>query len=655
MPEDLFLCFSGFAVYKLHLAIGFGQTPKPNANGSVFFYFCFMKTYFRVLAFAKPLEKYLIPFVVFAAFSSVFGALNLSLLIPMLDLLFGSGNQENFPTSPPIYQGVTQIGSYLNDYFRYWIGVWANWGGKMGALQFVCAAIVVATLLSNAFRFLYERMLELLRSKLITTMRTVFFNKVIALDLSHFSSNRKGDMTTRLALDVHEVDVIVNHSLRALIKEPIMIAVYFGFLFSLSVRLTLFTLVFIPISGGAVALIIRKLRKDFIQAQQAMSSMMSVADETFGSMRVIKSFNSENFMKQKFWNFLEQYRKAVLKAGLRRELSHPLSEFTGVLIVIGLVLYGGSLVLSEPPMLKASDFLTFIVVFALVIKPIKEVVEIFGKMQRSLVAAERIFEIIDLKPTITDSADALPVNSLGNGVEFRNVFFSYDNKKLVLKNICFFIPTGKTVALVGQSGSGKSTIADLLSRFYDPTQGAILINGTDIRRYRIADLRALSGVVAQEAILYNDTVAGNIAFGHEATQEQIEAAAKIANAHDFIVAMPQGYQTNIGERGSKLSGGQRQRISIARAVLRNPQLLILDEATSALDTESEKLVQNALDRLMQNRTALVIAHRLSTVQKADEIIVLHEGEIVERGTHSQLLKIENGVYRRLCESQELAE
>ncbi len=612
-----------------------------------------MKTYFRVLSFAKPLEKYLIPFIIFALISSIFGALNLTLLIPMLDLLFRPDTLDSLPQSTPNFESWEKISDFTRAYLGYLLYEGTLWAGKMGALQVVCVLVLVSTVVANLFRFLYERTLELLRARLSTKLRGDIFSKIITLDLTHFSSNRKGDMITRLSMDVSEVDVAINHSIRALVKEPIVISIYFYLLFKISWQLTIFTFIFIPITGSIVAIIIKKLRKGSQEAQANLSSMMSTAEEAFGSMRIIKAFNGVGYMNHKFQGYLHRYRDVVFKLGLKRELLSPVSETTGISIVVGLILYGGSLVLSEPPALEASSFLTFIIIFAIVIKPIKEVFEIFGKLQRSLVSAERIFEVLDLQTKIVDKANASRIFEIKEKISFENIHFSYDGKTNVLQDISFEIAKGQTVALVGQSGSGKSTIADLLSRFYDPTEGHIKIDGIPLTDYRLQDLRALTGVVTQEAVLYNDTVAGNIAFGFEATQEQIQAAAQIANAHEFIIKMPEGYQTNIGERGSKLSGGQRQRISIARAVLRNPQLLILDEATSALDTESEKLVQQALEQLMQNRTALVIAHRLSTVQKADKIIVLQNGRIAEQGTHNELIKLETGIYKKLCDSQEL--
>jgi subfamily B ATP-binding cassette protein MsbA len=442
------------------------------------------------------------------------------------------------------------------------------------------------------------------------------------------------------------VEHAISSVFNAAFKEPIGLISYFVVLFTMSVPLTLFTLMIIPVSGLIISAIAKRLKGHAQEVQNSLGTLLSILDETFGGIRIISGFNAFTYIRNKFGQENQHYRNAMRRFANRRELASPFSEFSGVSVVAAILLYGGSLVLSGE--FDASTFIAYIILFSQVLRPIKEISTSFSNLQRGIAAGKRVFELIDTTPSIQDKPGAVAKNTFEHGIEFRNVSFAYRPGEKILHHINFSLPKGKTVALVGETGSGKSTIADLMTRFYDPTEGAVLIDGMDLRDCTLDSLRQHMGIVTQENILFNDTIFNNIAFGTpSATQAQVEHAARIANAHEFIMQKEHGYQTNIGDRGMKLSGGQRQRLSIARAVFKNPSILILDEATSSLDTKSEKLVQEALSNLMQGRTTLVIAHRLSTIQNADQILVIHNGEIRERGNHEELLEVTDGIYRRL--------
>ena len=455
-----------------------------------------------------------------------------------------------------------------------------------------------------------------------------------------------------LTTDVQEVENSIGRAFTASIKEVFTLVMYFITLFNMSVKLTLFSLIILPLSSGIIALISRKLRRAARDVQEHQSTMVSMLDEIFGGMRIVKGFNAEQIISDKFRKENYDYKDAVLRMVYRQEMTSPLSEAMGVSVVAGILLYGGSLVIAGDESLTASGFIAFIVLFSQVMRPAKAISDAFSTVQRGIASSERILKLIDTVPAIQESPDAVDIQDFNHEIEFKNVSFAYDNNKKVLDNISFKIQKGKTIALVGASGGGKSTIADLVPRFYDPNEGQILMDGIDIRNIKTKSLTRQIGIVTQESILFNDSIFNNITFGTKASDSQVIEAAKVANAHTFITQLLDGYQTFIGDRGGRLSGGQRQRMSIARAVLKNPPILILDEATSALDTESEKLVQEALTHLMQNRTTLVIAHRLSTIQHADEILVVNQGKIVERGTHEELLQKEDGFYRKLNSMQE---
>lgn len=535
---------------------------------------------------------------------------------------------------------------WLQEMFQYHFAQVILESGKETALLFVCVIIVASVFLANIFRYLAALISARIRLDTIKNLRMHIFDRVSSLHIGFFNTERKGDMISRMTNDIQEVEVSVMGGLKVFLKEPLTIIVYFFVLFKISFELTIFTIIVLPISGGIMAEIIRRLKKRAKQSQESLGRLVNIMDETLGGMRVVKAFNARKYVVDKVDKETTYYRKVNLSFTKKRELASPLSEALGVTIVAIILFYGGTLVLNDESTLDASEFITYLAIFSQIISPAKAFSTGISGIQKGLVSADRAFTVIDMEPAIRNKPNAVKIKDFNESVIFENVSFAYD-QGMVLKNINLEISKGKMIALVGPSGGGKSTLADLVPRFYDPTEGKVLIDGYDLRDVEIFSLRAQMGIVTQESILFNDTIFNNITFGSEnATIEDVTKAAKIANAHDFILELENGYDTNIGERGGKLSGGQKQRISIARAVLKNPSILILDEATSALDSESEMLVQEALFNLMQNRTSLVIAHRLSTIQHADEIIVIQNGEIVERGKHDELLDKE-GVYKKL--------
>ncbi len=608
-----------------------------------------MKTYLRLLSFAKPLGRFLTPFVLTSLLSSVFGVLNFALLIPLLSILFDKVDANEMRAF--LNQPAPSIETGPSDFFRYYFAQVFQEYGKVGALQFVCFVIILSVLLNNLFKYLSIRQLESFKARMVATLREAVFSRTLQLHLGFFSNERKGNLISRTTTDVQEVENSIANTLSAASKEVFLLIGYVIALLTISVKLTLFAIVVIPISGVFIATLVRRMKRDAQEGQQRLSGLVSLLDETFGGMRVVKGFVAEGFILNKFRRENEGYRDAIRSLANRRELASPFSEVVGVAAVASILFYGGSLILSGQSDLTASEFITYIAIFSQVTRPAKDISNAFSGSQRGLASGERVLELIDTIPTVQNKPGAVALGSFRDKISVQQVSFAYNTDTPVLRDITFDLQKGKTIALVGSSGGGKSTIADLIPRFYDPTAGRILIDGVDLRDCTMASLRGLMGIVTQESILFNDTIFNNIAFGSAATEAEVMEAARIANAHDFIVAQIDGYQTIIGDRGGKLSGGQRQRISIARAILKNPPILILDEATSALDTESEKLVQEALTRLMANRTTLVIAHRLSTIQHADEILVVNQGRIVERGRHNELLTLDEGFYRRLSTMQ----
>jgi ATP-binding cassette, subfamily B, bacterial MsbA len=598
-----------------------------------------MKTYFRLLSFAKPIQKFAIPYGIFAILSVIFSTLNLALLIPLLNSFYSkSADVVNQPKH--WYDAV--------DYFNYYSHLARVNYGKEGALEFVCAVIIVSVLLGNLFRYLSQRVMENLRIHTLLNLRKAVFDNVMNLHLGYFSNERKGDIISKIASDVQVVQYSVTGTLQVIFKEPFQLIVYIIVLLRLSLELTLFSILVIPVSAFIISLIVKRLRKQAVESQESYGVMISYLDEALSGIKIIKAFNAVNFIKNKFNSENKNYSRIIKSMAKRQQLASPVSETLGIIMVTALVLYGGRLV--DQGTLSASVFIGFIAMFSQVLRPAKSISDSFSNIHSGIAAGERVLALIDEKPMIIDAPDAVVINNFESNISFRDVSFAY-NERAVLKHVNLIIPKGKKVALVGPSGGGKSTLIDLIPRFIEPLEGVILIDDKNIQGLTTDSVRSMMGIVNQESILFNDTIFNNIAFGKpDSKLEDVIAAAKIANAHDFIMATDNGYDTNIGDRGSKLSGGQKQRICIARAVLKNPPIMLLDEATSALDTESEKLVQDALNNLMQNRTSLIIAHRLSTIQNADIIVVLDNGNIVEQGTHTELIN-KNGLYRKLIDMQ----
>lgn len=602
-----------------------------------------MKTYFRLLSFAKPIEKFAIPYVLCMLLTVVFATLNLALLAPLLTTLFNSG-AEQVPKPDSLWDPV----GYLTYYSQQAVSTY----GTLGALKIVCATIVISVLLSNVFRYISQRIMENLKIHTLLNLRRTVFNNVMELHTGYFNNQRKGDIISKISADVQVVQFSVTATLQVVFKEPLQLLAYLFMLFAISVKLTLFSILVIPVSAFAISIIVKRLKQQASQSQHLYGQMISLLDEALSGIKIIKAFNATEFTKQKFDNENVRYSDLGRRMARRQQMGSPVSEFLGVVMVAIIVLYGGQMVLAGDSNLDAAKFVTYIGIFSQVMRPAKALTESFSNIHSGIAAGERVLSLVDEEPAIRDHPEAETIGEFKESLTLEHVSFSYPSRP-VLKDINLRIPKGKMVALVGPSGGGKSTLMDLLPRFIEPGDGRILLDGKDIQHIKMDSLRALMGIVNQESVLFNDTIFNNIAFAKlEATQEQVEAAARIANAHDFIMETEKGYQTNIGDRGVKLSGGQKQRICIARAVLKNPPILLLDEATSALDTESEKLVQEALNNLMKNRTSLVIAHRLSTIQQADHILVLSEGQVVEEGDHQQLME-QRGLYRKLIEMQNL--
>ncbi|MGI4738418.1 MAG: ABC transporter ATP-binding protein [Janthinobacterium lividum] len=608
-----------------------------------------MKTYLRLLSFSRPYADFVPLYALYATLGIFFGIANFTLVIPLLNVLFGTTDVHTAAAPVALPHFAFTI-DYVKELFNFFFNQMLARHGKQGTLAFVCGLIIVSVFLSNVFRYLGGRLLARVRARVVRNVRGALFGRITELELGYFSNERKGDLISRLTNDVQEVEISVVNTLTAVFKEPLNIVGIFVLLFSMSARLTLFSLVLLPISGGIIASVSKRLRRHATISQTTLGAMLSVIEETLGGMRVVKAFNARRYVLDKFEFQNDLYARTTQAIDNTRDLASPFSEFAGVTVVAGLLYYGGSLVLGGQAELSASAFITYIILFSQILTPAKSLSGAFSNIQRGLVAGGRVLGIIDTESSIQDRPGAVALPPFEEQVELRNVSFHYGDVP-VLYDLNLTVKKGQTIALVGPSGGGKSTLADLLPRFYDPSAGQVLIDGHDVRACTLHSVRAQMGIVTQESILFNDTIYNNIKFNTEATEAEVIAAAKTANAHDFIMASPEGYQTSIGDRGGRLSGGQRQRLSIARAILRNPPILILDEATSALDTESEKLVQEALTRLMAARTSLVIAHRLSTVRHADEIIVLQHGRIVERGTHDQLLLREGGLYQRLSQLQ----
>ena len=613
-----------------------------------------MKDFLRVLRrFVPPYKKYLVWNVICNILSAILNLLSFALIIPILNILFRIDETQytytdfhfqffNFET----WRGMPE--AVKNNFFWFVQDMIETKGGSF-ALIILGIFLVVATFLKVFTMYMAFFTMIPIRTGVVRDIRNQINKKITELPLGFFSKERKGDIIARVSGDVNEIETSIMSSLDMLFKNPILIIIYLIGMIAISWRLTVFVFILLPVSGYIMSQVEKKLKRKSFEGQQQWGYLMSQIEETLGGLRIIKAFNAEDKIQQRFEKSNNDFRRLTNRVYRRQQMAHPMSEFLGTATIAIVLWYGGSLILSNNSTIDASTFIYYLVIFYSIINPAKDLSKSAYAIQKGLASMDRVDKILQAESNIHDPKDPQPI-ALHDHIQYNNVWFKYQND-WVLKGINLHIPKGKTVALVGQSGSGKSTLVDLLPRFYDVTDGAITIDDTDIRTATLHDLRELMGNVNQEAILFNDTFFNNIAFGvANATLDEVKAAARIANAHEFIMATPDGYDTNIGDRGGKLSGGQRQRISIARAILKNPAILILDEATSALDTESERLVQEALENLMRNRTTIVIAHRLSTIRNADEICVMHEGEIVERGRHDDLIAL-NGYYKRLCDMQ----
>lgn len=603
-----------------------------------------MKNLVKVLKYAIPYWGFALLNVIFNIIGVLFSLVSFAALIPILNILFKL--EATVTQAPPLALNFES----LKENFYYLISQMIEKYGELTTLGYICGIIIVVFLCKNLFRYLAMFYIAEVRNGVVRDMRDAMYNRILILPLSYYSEQRKGDIMSRMTTDVQEVEWSIMSSLEMIFRDPITIIAYLVALFMMNYELTLMVLILLPLSGLLIGGVGRSLKRTSVKGQARMGELLSIIEETLGGLRIIKAFNAINWADEHFKETNNKYARLMVRLYRKRDLASPLSEFLGIAVSVFVIWYGGRIILSPNSTMDAAIFISYIAIFSQMINPIKALSTAVYNIQKGAASVERIEQVLKAEEVITEKSDAISMTTFDNQIEYRNISFRYQ-QDIVLSNINLVVPKGKMIALVGASGSGKSTLVDLLPRFYDVESGEILIDNIPIKNLVIKDLRALMGIVSQETILFNGTVSDNIAFGmNHVSLDSVIAAAKVANAHDFIMQMPDGYQTNIGDRGIKMSGGQRQRLSIARAVLKNPPILILDEATSALDTESERLVQEALVNLMKNRTSIVIAHRLSTVQYADEIVVMQKGNIVERGTHSELMELK-GAYRHLHDLQ----
>ena len=619
-----------------------------------------MKEFLQILRrFVPPYKKYLVWSVVFNILSAILNIFSFAALIPLLQILFKVDTGAKATQVMALSDG--SLKDVLANNANYYTQLFISDCGPTTTLLIIGLIMGFMTFLKTGAYFLSSASIIPVRTGVVCDIRNQLYQKITSLSLSFFSEERKGDIIARMSGDVQEVDSSVMSSLDLLFKNPILVLIYFITLMFISWQLTIFTLLFVPLFASLMGIVGRKLKQGSITAQALWSDTMSQVEETLGGLRIIKAFCAETIMNQRFQKVNSMYRNDIMRVNIRQQMAHPMSEFLGTIMIIVVLWFGGTLVLGKYPVISGPTFIYYLVILYSILNPLKEISKAGYSIAKGLASMERIDKILMAESAIKEVEQPKHIDSFNHQIEFRNVSFAYDTiikengttePKWVLRNINLIIPKGKTIALVGQSGSGKSTLLDLIPRYYDVQEGEILIDGININELSIHDLRHLIGNVNQEAILFNDTFKNNITFGVSADNTKVIEAAKIANAHDFISQTGKGYETNIGDRGGRLSGGQRQRVSIARAILKNPPILILDEATSALDTESERLVQDALYKLMKTRTTIAVAHRLSTIKNSDEICVMHEGEIVERGTHEELMLL-NGYYKKLHDMQEI--
>lgn len=609
-----------------------------------------MKHFKHILKYEKKYRKFTLLNIVFNVFYAIFNVLSVLAFIPVLSILFEKNEKV---TKIPVYQGITTIGNYLKDSFYHFIAQKIANEGELKTLLFICLLTLSLFFFKNLFRYLASYSITFLRTGIVKDLRDKLYHKIIELPISYFTEKRKGDIIARMTADVQEVETSILTSIETIVREPLTVVIAIAIMFFMSVKLTLFVFILLPVSGFIISSISKKLKANSAKAQQETGTFLSFIEETLTGLRIIKGFNAENVIEKKFNTSTQHFKNLITSVFHRQTLASPMSEFLGSATIIAILWVGGSEVLSKTSSLQSEEFLGYIVLFYTVLNPIKLITTSYYSIQKGEASAERIMQILNTENSIKDLPNAIHKVDFINEISFQNISFKY-KKEYVLQDFTLTIKKGQTVALVGQSGSGKSTLANLITRFYDVDQGTVLIDGINIKNMTVKSLRGLMGIVSQESILFNDTIANNIKLGaQEASEEAILDASKIANALEFIENLPQKFDTNIGDSGNTLSGGQKQRLSIARAVLKNPPIMILDEATSALDTESEQLVQLALEKMMQNRTSLVIAHRLSTIQKADLIVVMKKGKIVEQGKHDELLA-KKGEYFKLVTMQSLS-
>ena len=607
------------------------------------------KTYLRLLKFASPISRYAVPYFFTAALHAIFNTATYALIIPILNTMFDKGFAfVPTYTMPAITFKEEALTEWINYLYTILFGTEFT---MTHILALLGGVVMVANLLSNLFRYLSAYTVECMRTTTLQRMRNMMFDNIIGMNVGYFSEQRKGDIISRITSDVMAVQFCITNTLQVAFREPFLIIGYLVLMLNVSWELALFAVLFLPVVGLLIGGIVKRLRHPASRVQEQLGDMVSVLDESLSGIKIIKTYTATEYIRTKFHQINAELSRLMLWMARRQQLASPMSEFLGITAVAVVLVFGGSLVTKGS--MSAAGFIAFIAAFSQITRPVRAFIDQFANINQGVAAGERIFDVIDAQSEITDDSNATQFDGLKEKIEFRNISFSYDNSREILHNISFTIEKGQTVALVGASGGGKSTLSELMPRFYDPTQGEIFIDGKNIRTFTQDSLRSRISLVSQDTILFNDTIKSNIALGkYGATDSEIAEAAKIANAHDFIINSPEGYDTNIGDRGAKLSGGQRQRLSIARAVLKNPEFLILDEATSALDTESEQLVQQALTRMLKGRTSVVIAHRLSTIHHADKIIVIDEGRIAEQGTHDELIA-RGGIYAKLIEMQSL--